>query len=123
MPGRNAWPSSSRTPGGGGHFGVMLVPAGRRTIEVATFRSDGRYVDSRRPSEVSFGTAEADALRRDFTINGLFEHPTSGEVVDFVGGRSDLGQVLRVGDADGRIEEDRLRMLAVRFAAVRTRGR
>ncbi|MEC8321903.1 MAG: CCA tRNA nucleotidyltransferase [Planctomycetota bacterium] len=106
--------------GVGAHFGVMLVPAGGRTIEVATFRSDGRYVDGRRPSEVSFGTAEADALRRDFTINGLFEHPTSGEVVDFVGGRSDLeAKVLRaIGDADGRIEEDRLRMLrAVRFAA------
>ena len=89
-------------------------------VEVATFRSDGVYEDGRRPNEVSFGTAEADALRRDFTINGLFEHPGTGEVIDFVGGRDDLeARMLRaIGIAGERIEEDRLRMLrAVRFTA------
>ncbi|MCP4833290.1 MAG: CCA tRNA nucleotidyltransferase [Phycisphaera sp.] len=106
--------------GVGAHFGVMLVPAGGHSIEVATFRSDGAYEDGRRPSEVIFGSAEADANRRDFTINGLFEHPHTGEVIDFVGGRSDLdARILRaIGAAEERIDEDRLRMLrAVRFAA------
>ncbi len=106
--------------GVGAHFGVMLVPIGGRMIEVATFRSDGAYHDGRRPSEVSFGSAEADALRRDFTINGLFEDPTSGRIIDFVGGREDLdARVLRaIGEPEDRFEEDRLRMLrAVRFAA------
>ncbi len=106
--------------GVGVHFGVMLVPSGGRMIEVATFRSDGAYHDGRRPVEVSFGSAEADARRRDFTINGLFEDPASGRIIDFVGGRDDLeARVLRaIGDPEARFEEDRLRMLrAVRFAA------
>lgn len=106
--------------GVGAHFGVMLVPAGGHSVEVATFRSDGAYEDGRRPSEVIFGSAEADANRRDFTINGLFEHPRTREVIDFVGGRSDLeARILRaIGAAEERIDEDRLRMLrAVRFAA------
>src|SRR6185503_9194368 len=57
---------------------------------------------------------------RDFTINALFQDPITGEVIDFVGGKTDLGAgVIRaIGDADARIKEDRLRMLrAVRFAA------
>ena len=106
--------------GVGAHFGVMLVPSGGRVIEVATFRSDGAYEDGRRPTEVSFGSAQADALRRDFTINGLFEHPETDVVIDFVGGRDDLeaGRLRAIGVAAERIEEDRLRMLrAVRFAA------
>lgn len=106
--------------GVGAHFGVMLVPSGGRMIEVATFRSDGAYHDGRRPVEVSFGSAEADARRRDFTINGLFEDPRSGRIIDFVGGRDDLqARILRaIGDPEARFEEDRLRMLrAVRFAA------
>ena len=56
-------------------FGVILVRVGPSTIEVATFRSDGKYLDGRRPSEVHFTTAEEDAKRRDFTINGLFLDP------------------------------------------------
>lgn len=106
--------------GVGAHFGVMLVPARGRVVEVATFRSDGAYQDGRRPIAVTFGSAEADALRRDFTINGLFEHPKTGEVIDFVGGCKDLeARVLRaIGAPEERIEEDRLRMLrAVRFAS------
>jgi poly(A) polymerase len=106
--------------GVGAHFGVMLVPSGGRMIEVATFRTDGSYHDGRRPVDVSFGSAEADARRRDFTINGLFEDPGSGRIIDFVGGQQDLdSRLLRaIGDPEDRFEEDRLRMLrAVRFAA------
>lgn len=106
--------------GVGEHFGVMLVRQGGRTIEVATFRGEGAYADGRRPGHVSFSDERTDALRRDFTINGLFMKPATGEVIDHVGGRADLAsRTLRaIGDADARLEEDRLRLLrAVRFAA------
>jgi poly(A) polymerase len=106
--------------GVGEAFGVMLVRHGGHTFEVATFREDGPYHDGRRPSEVTYSTARRDAERRDFTINGLFEVPHTGEITDFVGGRDDLAAKLvrAVGDPEARIREDRLRMLrATRFAA------
>lgn len=106
--------------GVGASFGVMLVRSAGYTIEVATFRRDGDYADGRRPDRVEFGSAEQDAQRRDFTINGLFEEPETGRVIDFVGGAEDLrNRVLRaIGSADARLSEDRLRMLrAARFAA------
>ena len=89
-------------------------------VEVATFRSDGAYVDGRRPQSVVFSSSELDAARRDFTINGMFMDPLSGEVIDFVGGQADLkNRVLRaIGDPSARLREDRLRCLcAVRLAA------
>src|SRR2546425_10200222 len=58
--------------------------------------------------------------RRDFTINGMFLDPDSGEVLDFVGGRADLDRriVRAIGDPKQRFAEDKLRLLrAVRFAA------
>lgn len=106
--------------GVGASFGVMLVRSAGHTIEVATFRRDGTYVDGRRPERVEFGTAEQDAQRRDFTINGLFEEPASGRIIDFVDGVADIqGRRLRaIGRAEDRLAEDRLRMLrAARFAA------
>lgn len=109
-----------RARGVGASFGVMLVPTDGCSIEVATFRSDFAYEDGRRPGRVRYGTAEEDAQRRDFTINGLFEVPSDGRVVDLVDGRADLeARVLRaIGDPEDRFEEDRLRMLrGVRFAA------
>jgi poly(A) polymerase len=101
-------------------FGVIRVGHRGDWFEVATFRRDGTYLDGRHPSSVSFSSAEEDAKRRDFTINGMFWDPVSGEVKDFVGGRKDLEQriVRAIGDPDARISEDSLRILrAVRFAA------
>ncbi len=106
--------------GVGESFGVMLVRVGGVVVEVATFRADGPYTDSRRPDSVRFATPEEDAHRRDFTVNGLFMDPASGDVIDFVGGRADVAaRVLRaIGSPHERIREDRLRMLrAARFAA------
>jgi poly(A) polymerase len=106
--------------GVGEAFGVMLVRGDRHVFEVATFRSDLVYADGRRPTGVRFATPKEDAERRDFTINGLFEDPESGEIIDFVGGREDLERrVLRaIGDPAERFAEDHLRLLrAVRFAA------
>jgi tRNA nucleotidyltransferase/poly(A) polymerase len=76
----------------GSHFGVILVRRGGHHFEIATFREDGTYSDGRRPESVSFSTSAADARRRDFTINGLFLDPLTGEVHDYVGGRADLAR-------------------------------
>jgi poly(A) polymerase len=104
----------------GAAFGVILVRQGRSVIEVATFRSDLGYTDGRRPHAVQFTTAQADARRRDFTINGLFFDPLDNRVIDYVGGQDDLkARLLRaIGNPDERFAEDHLRLLrAVRFAA------
>jgi len=104
-------------------FGVVRVRHPRQggvEVEVATFRSDGAYVDGRRPESVVFGSPELDAARRDFTINGMFMDPLSGEVIDYVGGQADLkNHILRaIGDPVARLTEDRLRGLrAIRLAA------
>ncbi|MGZ5537631.1 MAG: CCA tRNA nucleotidyltransferase, partial [Chthoniobacterales bacterium] len=111
----------SRTYAVGAHFGVIVVLENGIQFEVATFRSDGVYLDGRHPTEVHFSSAEEDARRRDFTINGMFFDPEKNEVIDFVGGRADLdAKVIRaIGDPAQRFAEDRLRMLrAVRFATV-----
>lgn len=111
----------ARTYAVGAHFGVIVVLENEFQFEVATFRSDGAYLDGRRPVEVHFATAEEDASRRDFTINGMFFDPEKDEVIDFVGGRADLERELirAIGDPARRFAEDRLRMLrAVRFATV-----
>ena len=110
-----------RTYAVGAHFGVIVVLENGFQFEVATFRSDGAYLDGRHPVEVHFANAEKDAARRDFTINGMFFDPEKEEVIDFVGGREDLERRLirAIGDAAQRFAEDRLRMLrAVRFATV-----
>src|SRR5262245_26238906 len=106
----------------GAAFGVITVlgPRAAGQIEVATFRTDAQYSDGRHPDSVSFTTAEHDAQRRDFTINGLFFDPVASRVVDYVGGQDDLNRrILRaIGDPRLRLSEDKLRMLrAVRFAA------
>jgi poly(A) polymerase len=104
----------------GAHFGVVVVHLHGHLFEIATFRSDGTYLDGRRPDHVVFSSPEADAERRDFTVNGMFLDPLSGHLIDFVGGRDDLkNHTLRaIGNPTLRFSEDRLRLLrAVRFAA------
>src|SRR5438034_781594 len=63
----------------GAKFGVVLVLNGDAQVEVATYRTEGRYSDGRRPDSVRFTNAREDALRRDFTMNALFLDPTSNE--------------------------------------------
>lgn len=104
-------------------FGVVRVLDPSRSgieVEIATFRSDGAYVDGRRPQSVEFSTPELDASRRDFTINGMFWDPIAEQLIDHVGGRHDLERrVLRaIGDPAARFREDKLRLIrAVRMAA------
>src|SRR5690606_16760373 len=96
-----------------------LVLIDGRPYEVATFRQDVEHGDGRRPSKIAFSSAEEDAKRRDFTINGMFYNPLNGEILDFVGGKKDLeAKILRaIGDPEERMREDYLRMIrAVRLA-------
>ena len=112
-----------RTVPVGESFGVVRVRGAYgngHEVEVATFRSDGAYIDGRRPDSVVFTTPRLDAERRDFTINGMFYDPVTEEVIDYVGGLNDLrDKVLRaIGDPSARFREDKLRLLrAARFAA------
>lgn len=112
---------------------------GGKVIEVSTFRANPSEVEEVQaeletseepaPGEVEgdllitqdnvFGTAEQDARRRDFTINGLFYDVPAGKVIDYVRGRADLGErlVRTIGDPEVRMREDPVRILrAVRFA-------
>jgi poly(A) polymerase len=109
-----------RTVAVGASFGVVEVlgPPPLR-VQVATFRADVSYSDGRRPDAVVFTSAREDALRRDFTINGMFFDPLENQVIDYVGGQKDLeARVLRaIGEPAERFAEDKLRLLrAIRFA-------
>lgn len=103
----------------GKSFGVVkVVTLEKNEYEIATFRKD--IGAGRRPDAVEFTSIETDVLRRDLTINALFYDIDAGEIVDYVGGISDIerGVVKAVGNAAERFAEDRLRILrALRFAA------
>ena len=106
----------------GAAFGVITVmgPKSAEPIEVATFRRDTGYSDGRRPDAIEFTDAREDAIRRDFTINGMFFDPIKEQVLDYVGGQEDLAarQIRAIGSPHERIDEDKLRMLrGVRFAS------
>jgi poly(A) polymerase len=102
---------------------------GGKVIEVATFRKNPTELAEEGGEDDAdllitrdnvFGTAEEDAVRRDFTVNGLFYDPATGEVIDFVGGREDLEahRIATIGDPEIRMREDPVRALrAIRFAS------
>jgi len=110
----------THTIGVGAQFGVVIVMQSGIPFEVATFRSDIGINDGRHPGRVVFTDARHDALRRDFTINGMFYNPLTNTIDDYVGGRRDLesGVIRAIGDPRERFREDYLRLLrAIRFAA------
>lgn len=101
-------------------FGIIIVVHQGHSFEVATFRKEDSYEDGRRPTAVYTATPEEDALRRDFTINGMFYDPISEKLFDYVDGKKDLTKkVIRcIGNAQDRFREDRLRMIrAIRYSA------
>lgn len=105
----------------GKSFGVVQVTIDSHPFEVATFRTEGPYVDGRRPESVCFTTADQDASRRDFTVNGMFYDPSRAEIVDYVNGLPDLrDKIIRaIGSPEERFAEDHLRVMrAIRFASV-----
>ncbi len=100
-------------------FGVIAVVDRKETVEVATFRKEAGTIDGRHPETIHFCAAKEDALRRDFTINGMFYDPLSETLYDYVGGQAHLEQkrIVSIGNPEERYQEDHLRMLrAIRFA-------
>jgi tRNA nucleotidyltransferase (CCA-adding enzyme) len=102
------------------HGTVSILLEGK-TYEVTTFRQDSDYKDGRHPDSVTFvGDLTEDLARRDFTINAMAYHPSTG-VVDPFGGKKDLeaGIIRTVGDPNLRLAEDALRILrGLRFSSV-----
>lgn len=101
-------------------FGVVIVVIQGHSFEVSTFRKDVNYLNGRKPESIQLSTAREDAIRRDFTINGLFYDPLTETIYDYVGGREDIqkGIIRAIGNPYERFFEDRLRMIrAVRFSA------
>jgi poly(A) polymerase len=137
---RNCWIIGRR-------FRLAHVKFGSKVIDVATFRrqvaAGEEVVQDGVPAPVhdplaqpadeiildpdhlihrdnTFGTAEEDAFRRDFTINALFYDIATFSIIDFVGGLEDLrsGIVRAIGDPEVRFREDPVRMMrAVALAA------
>ena len=109
-----------RTFDTGIQHGTVSVLLGKEIYEVTTYRIDGKYEDSRHPSEVSFTKSlKEDLRRRDFTVNAMAYNPRTG-IVDNFGGIEDLRckTIRAVGNPEERFGEDALRILrAVRFAA------
>ena len=109
-----------RTIDTGIQHGTVTVMMGKEGYEVTTYRIDGKYEDSRHPSEVTFTRdLTEDMRRRDFTINAMAYNDRDG-IVDRFGGLEDLEKkIIRcVGDPRERFSEDALRIMrAVRFAA------
>lgn len=102
----------------GKKFGVIIAIQAGHKFEVATFRSDSSYTDGRRPDAIFFTNAKEDALRRDFTINGMFYDPLTDKIFDYIGGQDDLKKkiVKFIGKPSERVKEDNLRLLrAIRF--------
>ena len=94
---------------------VHIYFANDKIIEVATFRA----IDSGEREEQIFGTVEEDAMRRDFSLNALFYDPENEEILDFVGGVSDINKkILRsVIPLNLTFHEDPVRMIrAVKYA-------
>ncbi len=107
----------------GKQFGVLrvkhsLLPQGR-AIEIATFREEDEYFDGRRPERIIWSDLPKDAKRRDFTINALYLDLQTEQLIDPLGGLSDIKRkILRaIGNPEKRFLEDHLRILrALRFS-------
>ncbi|MFC1541272.1 CCA tRNA nucleotidyltransferase [Candidatus Latescibacterota bacterium] len=104
----------------GRKFGVSIVMFDDSSFEVSQFRTEGEYVDGRRPSVVKPADETEDVKRRDFTINALLYDPEKDQLIDLVSGFDDIkaGRIKAIGNPAKRFAEDHLRMLrAVRFSA------
>jgi tRNA nucleotidyltransferase (CCA-adding enzyme) len=101
--------------------GTITVAMLGEHYEVTTFRTEGKYLDGRRPESVNFvDNVELDLSRRDLTINAMAYDPVKDELIDPFNGMDDLhkGIIRAVGDPNDRFQEDGLRIMrAIRFAA------
>jgi poly(A) polymerase len=104
----------------GRRFRLAHVRFDDKIIEVSTFRSGDPEAEDLIIRDNEFGTPEEDALRRDFTINGLYYNPSDETIIDFVQGFDDAqNRFLRaIGTAHVRFKQDPVRMIRlVKFQA------
>ena len=105
----------------GANHGTVTVVLPEGNVEITTFRTDGEYLDRRRPSTVSFTrNINDDLARRDFTINAMAYSDKTG-IIDLFSGQEHLKKSILscVGDPEKRFNEDALRITrALRFASV-----
>ncbi len=106
---------------------VHIFFKGGKIIEVSTFRSRSEFEEVQTEEgdiirTDSFGTPAEDALRRDFTINGLFYNISDFSIIDYVGGMADLERriIRTIGDPEERFQQDPARMIRVIRHAART---
>ncbi len=140
---RNCWIIGRR-------FRLAHIKFGEKTLEVATFRKQvppetdteraAREAERERakrnaaaagdghprtrrviPRDNTFGTAEEDAFRRDFTINALFYDASTRSILDYVDGMRDIESrtIRSIGDPNERFIEDPVRMLRAVVLAAR----
>jgi poly(A) polymerase len=97
----------------GRRFRLAHVRFGNKVFEVSTFRSGSNEDDDLIIRDNEWGTPEEDALRRDFTINGLFYDLAENSVIDYVGGCADLkkGVLRTIGEPSIRFKQDPVRMI------------
>jgi poly(A) polymerase len=97
----------------GRRFRLAHVRFGKKILEVSTFRSGDIASESLIVRDNEWGTPEEDAIRRDFTINGLFYDPAEQLVIDYVGGFPDLkkGFLRTIGQPYLRFKQDPVRMI------------
>lgn len=112
----------------GRRFRLAHIRYGEKIIETSTFRSTPKQLadptdpdaDLFQRDDNLFGNPAEDALRRDFTVNGLFYDIESFSIIDYVGGMEDLAarRIRSIGDPCIRFREDPVRMVrAIRFAS------
>ncbi len=87
--------------------------ANQKILEVSTFRSGDNETDTLIIRDNLWGSEEEDALRRDFTINGLLFDSESETIIDYVGGYQDLqnNSLKTIGHPFIRFKQDPVRMI------------
>jgi poly(A) polymerase len=97
----------------GRRFRLAHIRFGKKILEVSTFRSGDPETDELILRDNKWGNPEEDALRRDFTINGLFYDPSTQMIIDYVGGYPDLQKkvLCTIGQPFLRFRQDPVRML------------
>jgi poly(A) polymerase len=97
----------------GKRFRLAHIRFGKKILEVSTFRAGDPKNEELILRDNRWGSPQEDALRRDFTINGLFYDPSTQMIIDYVGGYEDLKkQLIRsIGQPYIRFKQDPVRML------------
>jgi len=97
----------------GRRFRLAHIRFGRKVLEVSTFRAGDPENDELILRDNQWGYPEEDALRRDFTINGLFYDPANQTIIDYVGGYEDIKKkyLRTIGQPFVRFKQDPVRML------------